>query len=257
MKVKDILGIEPVAESAKIVIEKSFNGLGAFLESVFMPGLQEFGFLIRDQVRTWRLNNALSVMNKAKGKLNYENGELNIKANARVGLAIVENCSMVDNAELQDMWAGLFASSCTEDGKDDSNIIFVDLLKRMSIIEAKVLKYSCENCKKKIYPNGLIVGDELSISLDKLVSITEIDDLYRLDRELDHMNSLSLFQINLSGISGGFLANDKSLKANISPSALALNLYYKCTGVNKSEKEFWGDSLVACDYDEAEIDETV
>ena len=71
------------------------------------------------------------------------------------------------------------------------------------------------------------------------------------------MQSLSLFQKYLFGASGGFIVKEKSLIANISPSALALNLYYKCTGVNKSEKEFWGDSLVACDYDQAEIDETV
>lgn len=251
MEVKDILGIEPVAESAKIVIEKTFSGLGEFLEAVFLPGLQEFGFLIKDQVRTWRLNNALSVMDKAKGKLNYEDGELQIKANARVGLSIIDNCSIVDNSELQDMWAGLFASSCTEDGKDDSNIIFIDLLKRMSVIEARILKYSCENSRKRIFPNGLIVGDELVISLDDLISITGIDDLYRLDRELDHMNSLSLLKPY-----GGFVAYEKSLEANISPSALALNLYYKCTEVNKSEKEFWGDSLIACDYDQAEAYES-
>ena len=117
-----------------MLLKKTFNGLGAFLEVVFKPGLQELGFLIKDQVRQWRLKNALRVMEKARGKLYFENGELQIKANARVGLSIIENCSMVDDDELQDMWAGFFASSCTEDGKDDSNIIFVDLLRRMSVV---------------------------------------------------------------------------------------------------------------------------
>ena len=243
MEVKDVLGLEPVSEAAKIAVEKSCNGLGVFLEAVFLPGLQELGFLIKDHVRQWRLNNALRVMDKARDKICFEDGELQIKANARVGLSIIENCSMVDDPELQDMWAGLFASSCTEDGKDDSNIIFVDLIKRMSVVEARILKYACENCRKKIYPNGLITGDELSISYDKLISITGINDLYRLDRELDHMSSLSLFQRDVFGSSGGFTASDKSLNADISPSALALNLYYKCNSVNMSEIEFWKDSL--------------
>ena len=150
MEVKDVIGLEPVSEAAKIAVEKSCNGLGVFLEAVFKPGLQELGFLIKEQVRQWRLNNALRVMDKARGKICFEDGELQIKANARVGLSIIENCSMVDDPELQDMWAGLFASSCTEDGKDDSNIIFVDLIKRMSVVEARILKYACENCRKKI-----------------------------------------------------------------------------------------------------------
>lgn len=57
MEVKDILGIEPLAEATKIVIEKTYNGLGTFLRKVFEPGSEEIGFLLKDQVRRWRLNN--------------------------------------------------------------------------------------------------------------------------------------------------------------------------------------------------------
>lgn len=255
MEVKDVFGVAPIAEAAKTVIEESFKGLGVFLESVFKPGLQEFGFLLKDQVRQWRLNNALEVMNKARGRLCIKDDEFQIQANARVGLSIIENSSMVDDCELQDMWAGLFASSCTEDGKDDSNIIFVDLLRRMSVVEARILQYSCKTCKKQKYPNGLIVGDDLTVSYDELVSISGIDDLYRLDRELDHMRSLNLFQESVFGSSGGFIVSDESLNVNISPSALALNLYYKCNSVNMSLAEFWKDSLDVINEEKQEANE--
>lgn len=239
----DILGLKPVAEATKIAIEKSFNGLSAFMEAIFLPGLQELGYLMKDQVRQWRLNNALKIMDKARGRLSFADNELQLSANTRVGLSILEEGSLIDDDELQDMWAGLFASSCTNDGKDDSNIIFVDLLKRISVVEAKILKYGCENCKKLIFKNGLIVGKELIVTLDELKQITGIDDIYRLDRELDHMSSLSLFSSQYLESNGGFTANDVELKAEITPSALALNLYFKTNALNATPDLFWKDSL--------------
>lgn len=244
MEVKDILGIEPLAEATKIVIEKTYIGLGTFLGKVFEPGLEEIGFLLKDQVRRWRLNNVLKVLDKAKGRLGFENEQLQILANARVGLSIIEESSMVDDEELQELWAGLFASSCTVDGKDDSNIIFVDILKRISSVEAKILKYGCEHCRKAISSNGLIVPfKELEVTLEELKSITGISDVNRLDRELDHMSSISLFMGESFGVSGGFSVSDPALIATITPSALALNLYYKTNSINCTPEEFWGKQL--------------
>ena len=202
--------------------------------------------MFRDNVRRWRLNNLLRVLEKAKGKLVFDGKQLNLTANARVGLSIMEECSAVDNDELQDLWAGLFATSCTPDGRDDSNMNFVDLLRRMSSVEARILDYACKHSKKYIYPSKLIVADALSVSFDLLVEITGINDIYRLDSELDHMRSIELLpQGSLIGGGGGFSADDEHLDADISPSALALNLYYKTHSTGVSPIDFWGDQLEA------------
>lgn len=161
----------------------------------------------------------------------------------------MEECSAVDNDELQDLWAGLFASSCTPDGRDDSNMNFVDLLRRMSSVEARILDYACKHSKKYMYPSKLIVADALSVSFDLLVEITGINDIYRLDSELDHMRSIELLpQGSLIGGGGGFSADDEHLDADISPSALALNLYYKTHSTGVSPIDFWGDQLEALGY---------
>ena len=154
-------------------------------------------------MRQWRLNNILKTLEKAKGKMEFDGQNLNLTANARVGLNIMEGCSEVDNEELQNLWAGLFASSCTPDGRDDSNMNFVDLLRRMSSVEAKIIDYACRNCTKYIYPNQLIVAEEISVSFDKLVEISGTDDRYRLDSELDHMRSLELLLQGDSLVGGG------------------------------------------------------
>lgn len=256
-KVKDVLGVGPIAEATKYAAEKSIDGVSAFLKTVFEPGLQELGFMMKDKLRAWRLKNVLQVIEKSKGMLGFDGVDLQIQANAHVGLSIIEECSKIDDEELQTLWAGLFASSCTKEGKDDSNIIFVDILKRLSSVEARILAYACVHCPKVIYPNGLIVPGTVRVNFPDLVRITGIDDVYRLDREFDHLGSLSLFR-DSNWASGGFSIEDNSFSADITPSALALNLYYKTHCFKCSIAEFWKDELVSSkDYvDPAKVEHT-
>ena len=141
MEVNDLLGITPNSKDGSEATKAAIKGVSSFLEKVFKPGLEELGQIFKDEIRYWRLKNILSMLNLAKGKLEFDGKELSLTANARVGLAIMEECSSVDNEELQNLWAGLFASSCTPDGKDDSNMNFVDLLRRMSSVEAKIIDF--------------------------------------------------------------------------------------------------------------------
>ena len=246
MEINDIFGIEPLSEAGLEVVKASIKGVSSFLEIVFKPGLEELGFLVKDQVRLWRLKNILRTLEKAQGKFEFDGKEINLTANARVGISIMEGCSEVDNEELQDLWAGLFVSSCTPDGRDDSNMNFVDLLRRMSSVEAKIIDYACRNCNKYIYPNQLITAEDITVSFDTLVEIAGTDDRYRLDSELDHMRSIELLLQggSFSNSGGGFSATDNSLEANITPSPLALNLYFKTHSQGISPKVFWGDKLI-------------
>lgn len=237
----DILGIKPIGDAANTTVEKSFQGIEGFLKSVCVPALDEVGLLLRDKVRNWRLNNILRILDKAKGKLHFENEELKIQAHPRVALAIIENGSLNDNDEVQEMWAGLFASSCTKSGQEDENLIFVDLLKQLTNAQAQILRYSSESVRKIIYENGLIVGDNLTLECKALIEISGINEIHRLDRELDHLRSLDLIG---SGLSGGFQADDKNLIADISPTPLALNLYVKSQGHNSDPALFWQGNII-------------
>lgn len=188
--IHDIFGIKPFGEAAEQITKAAIEGVTSFLNIVFKPGLEELGYMFKDKVRLWRLNNIIKVIEKAKGRMSFDGQELNLYANPRVGLSIMECCSEVDNDELQEMWAGLFVSSCTSDGCDDSNMNFVDLLRRMSSVEARIIDYSCKNCKKQLYPNKLIAADDIIIPLEDLCKIAGTDNIYRLDSELDHMRSI-------------------------------------------------------------------
>lgn len=248
----DIFGIRPLGEAINTTVSKSLDGIGGFLKIVCAPALEEVGLLVKDHVRLWRLNNIIKVLEKAKDKLEFADDQLQIKAHPRVALSIIENSSMNDNDEIQNLWAGLFVSSCTIDGQDDENLIFVDLLKQITVVEAKILRYACENCKKVVHKNGLFTSNKLKITFKELCDLTTICDIHRLDRELDHLRSLELIGSSLGG--GGFVSDDESLTADITPTALALNLYIKTQGSSLTPDKYWTENLMSYEEYEKELE---
>ncbi len=240
---------KPIAEAINTAVVKSFEGIEGFLKGVCAPACEEVGLLLKDQLRFWRLNNILNILQKAKGKLEFVDDKLQIKSHPRIALSIIENGSLNDNDEIQELWAGLFASSCSIDGEDDENLIFIDILKQLTVVEARIIKYACENGRKIICNNGLIISDELTIECTKLFEISRITNLHRLDRELDHLRSLDL----IAGI-GGFSSSDAELNANISPSGLALNLYLKFQGYNGDPTQYWKTNIVTYEDWQKEMD---
>lgn len=236
MNIEDVFGVKPIANAMELSVAKSIEGVESFLKRVCAPALDELGLMAKDQFRYWRLQNILRILEKAKGKLEFSNGQLEICAHPRVALSIIENGSMNDDDEIQELWAGLFASSCSGNGRDDQNLIFVDLLKKITVVEARILKYACENAKVFSHKNGLFSCEFAGVSIDKLIDISKTDDIHRLDRELDHLRSLELIG---GPFGGGFLVDSDNLDALITPTTLALNLFARAYGNSNSISEYW------------------
>jgi hypothetical protein len=70
------------------------------------------------------------------------------------------------------------------------------------------------------------------MTLEQLQEISGVSDFHRLDRELDHMRCLGLFD------RGGF--NPASTTADVSPSPLALQMYARCHGHPGDPLSFYG-----------------
>jgi len=197
---------------------------------------KETGLLLRDRVKTRRANYLASVKKKVERNLTENLVPTNHHADPRIACTIVEEASWIEDSLVQDMWAGLLSSSCTEGGDDDSNLLFVNLLRDLTKLQARVLKFACEQCQKQIMrPGGLFHARTLIVSFDKLCEIAEEKDLYRLDRELDFLRSKEL----LDPHEGGIYAPDPS-HARLTPTPLALYMYVRCCGSRASPVEFFG-----------------
>ena len=98
-------------------------------------------------MKAYRQANLVRIANKAERKLKANTVAKNVQANPQVVAKAIEAGSWIEDDLVQEMWAGLIASACTEDGKDDSNLVFVQSLGQLTATEARLIKFLCENSK--------------------------------------------------------------------------------------------------------------
>jgi hypothetical protein len=233
----DVLGIKPVADSFNLAFSKSIELIETFLALTCKPLLQEIGLLAKDKVQYWRLKNMLGIIEKTRGKLMVHDELEKLIINPRVALEIAQNGSLIEDDEVQELWAGLLASSSSENGENDENLIFVNILKQLTNTQVRILKYSCENSKKIKTHQGLILSEnDFDVNLEKLSEVSGIKDIHRMDRELDYLSAAGL-------ISTGFMRDKNPPIADIAPSALALNLYVRCQGFKGSALDYWANEI--------------
>jgi hypothetical protein len=234
MEIKDVLGIAPVGEAGKRLVDAACDGVSAFLSRICLPAAEEFGFLLRDKVQSWRASNVQKIAAKAERLHASIHSPSPTHAHPRLVSQIIENGSWSDSEEIQTMWAGLLASSCTIDGQDDSNLMFIDLLSRLSVSQVRILDYACRTAQIRLV-NGLLYPDDLICTPDELKALSRIEDLHRLDRELDHLVSIGLLSLGR----GGFHIYQPS-RIRLTPSPMALQMYARCNGVIGSPTDYYG-----------------
>lgn len=224
----DALGIKPFGESLRIATQGAVDGAAAFFGRICLPAAEEFGLLLRDKVHAWRTTNVASMAETAERLV----GDTDAHAHPRLVSQIVNEASWIDDKYLQDMWAGLLASSCNESGDDDSNLLFLNLLSDMTKLQGRLLNHICENAPKFLTPQGLPFGEELRVDVSTLCTIAECHDLQRVDRELDHLRGLEL-------IFGGFDIDRALQYAMVTPTAIALHMYVRCQGSRQSPADYF------------------
>jgi hypothetical protein len=221
----DLLGVKPVADAINVVTKGTVAGASAFLSRICLPVAEEIGLLFQDRVRAYRSQNAVAIANKAEQKLEVPGGD-SLHGHPRLVGLILEQGSWVEVSEVQEMWAGLLASSCSEDGRDDSNLMFVDLLSRLSTSQARLLNYACRAAGAQAAPNGLLIASSYVVmTLDDLKDVSGLTDLHRLDRELDHLRDLGLMHPK-----SGFGVQSAETMASVTPSPLALQMFARLNG---------------------------
>jgi len=227
----DLLGVKPIAESINTVTKGTVDGASAFLGRICLPAAEEFGLLLKDKVSSWRAKNAVNIANKAQSLLEEQVQGLVVSAHPRIIYSTLENGSWAEDDFMQNLWAGLLASSCTEDGKDESNIILIGLLSQLTSNQAKIITHICESATVYQSDNGFITCEKLIVTFEDVIEIAGISDIHQLDRELDHLRSLEL-------IDGGF-ALDRNNEAHLTPHSLCLQLYARAKGFVGSPIEFY------------------
>ena len=232
----DVLGVKPIADSVNKITDGTVNGASAFLSRICLPAAEEFGLLLKDKVSSWRSKNAVEIANKAQALLDDQINKTILHAHPRIVYAAIENGSWAEDDFMQKLWAGLLASSCTETGKDESNLILVNLLSQLTTSQALLVSHICQSCKTYQTQAGWIASQPFHMELEELVAVMKTSDIYQIDRELDHLRGMEL-------ISTGF--TPEQTKADVTPHALCLNLYVRSQGYIGNPSDYFDSPVLS------------
>ncbi len=239
-----LLGLEGLTDSLRIATQGGIDGAAAFLSRVCLPAAEELGFAFRDRVSVWRARNLVRMLDKAN-TIFLANGPGSAdRVSPRLAQIAIEAASWIDDEQVQAMWSGLLASSTSPDGRSDENLIFMSLLKQLSSVEVSFLKFAVENSSKHVSRHGLVYPGPLVVApIKKLSSLSGIEDIQRIDRELDHLSDLGL--IGSPHLAGAFRGGIEMFteQAHLTPTPLALHLYVRAQGSKLSPVNYWGLSL--------------
>ncbi len=232
IKVTDLLGVAPVARVTERLSDSVLGGAEALLGRVCLPAAEEFGLLLRDKVSAWRQRNLVATALRAKQRLEAaaDGGK---QAPPRLIIESLQHASWSEDPDVQEMWAGLLISSCTPDGVDDSNWVFINLLNQLTGMQALLLRYACEQSQKSLYPDGIVHAEGLYRTIDEIQAILLCSDFHRIDRELDHLRVLGLIA---HGFMIGLVARPH---ADLRPTTLGLHLYVRCQGSLEDPASFF------------------
>ena len=229
----DLLGIKPIADAAAAVTKASIDGASAFLSRICLPACEELGLLLRDKVSTWRAKNALAIAAMAERILESEDTSEGVHGHPRLVGQILEQGAWSDDSTVQELWAGLLASSCDANGNDDSNMMFVDILSRLTVSRVRLLDHACVTATKIVSPGGWLIAQQNYAPIEKVRDVSGIADDQRIDRELDHLRILGLLEL----VGGGF--NPHATDAGLTPTTLALHMYARCHGHRGNPAEYY------------------
>lgn len=226
----DVLGIKPIGDAVLKVTEGSINGASAFLSRICLPAAEEFGLLLRDKISGWRAKNAVEIANKAQLLLEKHLREIFLLAHPKIVYSTIEHGSWTESDLMQNLWAGLLASACSKDGKDESNLIMINILSQLTTSQGVLIEHICKSVKVFESSAGWIQSNGLRMEAKDIVVIMGLTDLHQIDRELDHLRSLSL-------IERGF--EPMTTIADLTPTPLCLQFYVRCKGHRGSPLDYF------------------
>jgi hypothetical protein len=253
MENKDLLGLAPygdaikvgaekVGDIAKAVTDRSMDAVAQFYNDLCQPAAAEVGLLLRDKLRIFRANNFAAIGQKAQALLSVNPDGLQLKAPPRLLAEVMDSGSWCEDEKMQDMWAGLLASSCTANGKDDTNILFVDTLKRLTSGEARLIESVCANRRKGLDWYGEVQSYTVALPYAEAQEILGCTDRSEVKAHIGHLRALGL--IEGAGMVFSEIEIKKSDSAvekrpNLTPERFGLHFYVRCQGSRKSLRDFF------------------
>lgn len=139
-----------VEESAKAVTETAKLGttlveatekVGGFIAKVLDEPITEAVGMFGDKLKFMRWKNKLKIVDNVNVTLE-ERGIKNIRPiPPKIAIPLLEQATLEEEEELQDLWCNLIANSLDPNYKLEIRYAFIEVIKNITPLDAKVLKY--------------------------------------------------------------------------------------------------------------------
>ncbi len=226
---------EEQTEPEDILREFRIAAAIAFLRRICPGAAKEIKQLLRERLSNYRLESAVEIALHAEEILVFAPGARKMRAHPRLVARVIEDGSWAASELIQRCWAGLLATSCTIRKEDESAQVFIELMSRLTAVQARIFASACAMATTFQSDRGTIAAHPLICSAEEIIQIAGLQDLVKIDRDLAHLAELGLLvQRDKSSLSS--LVKE----ADITPTGLALDLNARCNAHRGTVQDFYG-----------------
>jgi hypothetical protein len=197
----------------------------AFLRRICPPAGEEVKEMLHKGLSSVRVSNIVEIAFKTERLLAHEPNASMMVAHPDLTVRILEHGSWVDVEWIQELWAGLLATSCTFEGQDESNLVFINLLSRMAPLPTQILTAACAKATQAMSQSGSVSPYLLAFSAEEMAKITRSNNLTKIYRSITELSELGLLE---KGPRLSSQVDPETAKAK--PTHLGLQMYARCNG---------------------------
>ncbi len=197
----------------------------AVVSRLAAPAVDEARYLLYEELSNVRAESAVNVLLKAEQRLAQEARGEAMLAHPDLLVRVIEGGSWADSAWMQDLWAGLLVASCSADGCDESNLVFVNLLSQMATLQTRVLAAICEKAVTWSSGDWVVTTGNIFSTADELARMAGTHDLLKVHRSLAQLAEFGLLE---KSIRASFVSEAEGTTTN--PTKLGLRMYSRCLG---------------------------
>ena len=197
----------------------------AFLGRISPPAFEESKRLLHQELSNVRAECAVSIALRAEERLAQEVDGDRLLAHPDLVARIVDGGSWADSESMQELWAGLLVASCTSDGCDDSNLVFINLLSQLATLQTRMLMAVGEKASKVVSGNQVVACERIFSTAEEMTQMAGTHDLLKIHRSIAQLAEFGLLE---KSVRASFVAETEG--ATTTPTSLGLQMYARCLG---------------------------
>lgn len=206
----------------------------SFYRRICPAATQELKLLFREGLGNMRVPHAISIAHRAEIMLAADPNFERMRAPQSVVLRVVREGSWAQDGATQQLWAGILVTACTVSGNDESNLPYIDLLAELATVDTRLYLEACTKTPKVFASNGAVSAQTIHCTAEEMMKVTGVHDLAKIDRNILQLSILGLLEPRNKA---KYFSYDQD--ANLTPTALGLELFARCQGHRGAPHEYF------------------